>query len=111
MSTKADFLAEFLRGPEARDEARVGLLRDLTQLPVDQLVVVDEESDQVEEETVPHVEDTPDLRDDNPDQAEPPELHCREDGAKDVAEAAREQVTDYILDGVTFKIHLYPARV
>lgn len=105
MSTKADFLAEFLRGPESRDEARVGLLRNLTQLPVDELVVVDEESDQVEGETVPHVEDTPDLRDDNPYQAEPPELHGREDGAKDVAKAAREQVTNYILDGVTFKTY------
>ena len=44
------------------------------------------------------------LRDESPDDAEPPELESKEDCAEDVAEAAREHVTNNVLYGVTWQI-------
>ena len=110
---KANLLAELLWCPEPGDEACVGLLGHLAELPVDQPVGVDHEGDQVEEEAVPHVEDTADLGEDNPDEADPPEVQCSEGCSNDVAERAGEQVTNDVLDGVTWELllSLRPAQV
>ena len=64
---------------------------------------MDQQGEEVEEEAVPHVEDTADLGEDNPDQAEPPEVQSCEGCSNDVAEGAGEQVTNDVLDGVTWK--------
>ena len=71
-------LAELLRSPQSGDEASVGLLGDPGELPADQLVAVDQQGEQVQQETVPHVEDTADLGEDNPDKADPPEVEGSE---------------------------------
>ena len=114
IKAEADLLAELLWRPQPRDEASVFLLGDLAQLPADELVALHQEGHQVEQETVSHVEDAADLGEDNPDQTEPPELHCGKHGAQDVAKGAGEQVTNYVLDGVTWQTLLVvssrPAR-
>ena len=104
--SKTGFLAQLLRCPQPRDEASVGLLGDLAELPGHQLVAVDQEGEEVEEETVSHVEDTASLGEDNPDQAEPPEVQSSEGCSQDVAERAGEEVTKDVLYGVTFTVVL-----
>ena len=64
---------------------------------------MDQQGEEVEEEAVPHVEDTADLGEEDPDQAEPPEVQSSEGCSNDVAERAGEQITDDVLDGVTWK--------
>ena len=67
---------------------------------------MDQQGEEVEEEAVPHVEDTADLGEDNPDQAEPPEVQSSEGCSQDVAERAGEEVTKDVLYGVTFTVVL-----
>ena len=74
---------------------------DLAQLPGDELLVVDQEGEEVEKEAVSHVEDTANLRDDNPHQAEPPEFQSKEDSSNDIAKSATQYVTQDVLNGVT----------
>ena len=65
---------------------------------------MDQQGEEVEEEAVPHVEDTANLGEDNPDQAEPPEVQSSEGCSQDVAERAGEEVTEDVLYGVTFQV-------
>ena len=74
-------------------------------------VAVDKQGEEVEEEAVPHVEDTADLGKDNPDEADPPEVQCSEGCSNDVAERAGDEVTNDVLDGVTWKLLLSPGPV
>ena len=64
---------------------------------------MNQEGEQVEKEAVSHVEDTADLGEEDPDQAEPPEVQSSEGCSNDVAERAGEQITNDVLDGVTWK--------
>ena len=64
---------------------------------------MNQKGEQVEEEAVSHVEDTADLGEEDPDQAEPPEVQSSEGCSNDVAERAGEQITNDVLDGVTWK--------
>ena len=77
-NSKTGFLAQLLRCPQSGDEASVGLLGDLGELPAVNCVAVDKQGEEVEEEAVPHVEDTADLGKDNPDEADPPEVQGSE---------------------------------
>ena len=61
---------------------------------------MDHEAEDVEQETVAHVEDASQLGENQPHQAEPPELQRGEERAQQVAAATREQVAQDILQGV-----------
>ena len=63
---------------------------------------MDQQGQQVEEEAVSHVEDTANLGKEDPEEAEPPEVESGESCSNDVAERAGEQITDDVLDGVTW---------
>ena len=41
------------------------------------------------------------LWDNNPDNAEPPEFHSKEDSSNDIAKSATQYVTQDVLNGVT----------
>ena len=103
---KTDFLAQLLGSPQSGDEASVGLLGDLGELPAVNCVAVDQQGEEVQQEAVPHVEDTADLGEDNPDEADPPEVQCSEGCSNEVSERAGEQVTNDVLDGVTWEVLL-----
>ena len=46
------------------------------------------------------------LREYSPEDAEPPQLHCQEDSTQDVAESNGENVSNDILNGVTWQCFL-----
>ena len=107
---KTGFLAQLLRSPQSGDEASVGLLGHLGELPADQLVAVDQQGEQVQQEAVPHIEDTANLGEDNPDEADPPEVQGSEGCSNEIAESAGEEVTNDVLDGVTWEFLIKSLR-
>ena len=83
---------------------------DLLLPPLDAVHLVDHHHYK-QEEVVPHVDQAPNLRSHNPDDAEPPDSNVEEEAAEDVSNKAADDGSNHMMDGLfLFLIDVWCSR-